>query len=97
VRNSWKAAARGAVVLGHDENACLADEAVARDPLRQNWSKYSGTDKSQSVGMTRTSRPASYVELLSCVEVTRDARNLQNADPMESDDATLSTTRRRRQ
>jgi hypothetical protein len=96
VRTSCKAAACGAVVLGRDENACLADEAAARDTLKQNWSKYSATDKSQCVGMTRTGGPASYVELLSCVEVMRDARNLQNADLLENDDATLSPTRRRR-
>ena len=90
VRTSCKAAARGAVMLGRDENACLADESAALGSLRQNWGKYSATDKSQCVGMTKTGGPASYVELLSCLEIMRDARNLQNADLLESDDPTIS-------
>jgi hypothetical protein len=96
VRTNCKAAARGAVVLGRDENACLADESAARDTLKQNWGNYSATDKSQCVGMNETGGPESYVELLSCLEVTRDARDLQNADPLEGDDASVSTVRRRR-
>ena len=96
VRTSCKAAARGAVMLGRDENACLADESAALGSLRQNWGKYSATDKSQCVGMTKTGGPASYVELLSCLEIMRDARNLQNADLLESDDPTVSSGRRRR-
>jgi hypothetical protein len=95
VRTSCKAAARGAVMLGRDENACLADESAALGSLRQSWDKYSATDKSQCVGMTRTGGPASYVELLSCLEVMRDARNLQNAE-LESDEPTVNPARRKR-
>jgi hypothetical protein len=84
------------VVLGRDGNACLADETAARDTLKQNWANYSATDKFQCVGMTETGGPESYVELLSCLEVMRDARNLQNGDPLESDDASVSTVRRGR-
>ena len=49
--------------------------------------------------MTKTGGPASYVELLSCLEIMRDARKIQNADPLESDATAANTTptsRRRR-
>src|SRR5580704_9533937 len=82
---SCEAAGRGAVVLGRNKEACLADETTAQDTLKQNWSKYSTTDKTQCVGMATTGGPASYVELLSCLEVMRDARNIQNTDVLESD------------
>ncbi len=82
---SCEAAGRGSVVLGRDKKACLADETTAQDTLKQNWSKYAATDKAQCVGMASTGGPASYVELLSCLEIMRDARNIQNTDPLESD------------
>src|SRR5271156_6388511 len=82
---SCEAAGRGAVVLGRNKEACLADETTAQDTLKQNWSKYSAGDKILCVGMAKTGGPASYVELLSCLEINRDARNIQNGDPLESD------------
>jgi hypothetical protein len=100
VGTSCEAAGRGAVVLGRNKEACLADETAAQDTLRQNWAKYAANDKTQCVGMTKTGGPASYVELLSCLEIMRDARQIQNADPLESDNATATanatpTSRRR--
>jgi hypothetical protein len=94
VDTSCEAAGRGAVMLGRNKEACLADETAAQDTLKQNWSKYSATDKSQCVGMAQTGGPASYVELLSCLEIMRDARNIRNADPLEADNASLTPRRR---
>jgi hypothetical protein len=96
VGTSCEAAGRGSVVLGRDKKACLSDETTAQDTLKKNWSKYSATDKTQCVGMARTGGPASYVELLSCLEIMRDARNIHNADALESDDSAISTPRRNR-
>ena len=91
---SCEAAARGAVVLGRNKQACLADETTAQDTLKQNWSKYAASDKNECVGMVKTGGPPSYVELLSCVEILRDARNIRNADPLESDNKSVSPRRK---
>jgi hypothetical protein len=72
-------------VLGRNKEACLADENAALSTLRQNWSKYAANDKTLCIGMESTGGPASYVELLSCLEVNRDAREIQSADPLEAD------------
>jgi hypothetical protein len=96
VESSCEAAGRGAIVLGRNKEACLADETTALDTLKQNWTKYSASDKTQCVGMAKTGGPASYVELLSCLEIMRDARNIRNADPLESDNASISQRRRKR-
>jgi hypothetical protein len=96
VGTSCEAAGRGAVVLGRNKEACLADETAAQDTLKQNWAKYAANDKTSCIGMTTTGGPASYVELLSCLEIMRDARNIQNADPLESDNATAANTSPRR-
>ena len=93
---SCDAAGRGAVTLGRDKKACLGDEATAQDTLKQNWPKYAAADKSDCIGMVTTGGPASYVELLSCVEILRDARNIRNTDALESDDPAISSPRRRR-
>jgi hypothetical protein len=61
-----------------------------------NWSKYAAADKSDCIGMVRTGGPASYVELLSCVEILRNARNIRNTDALESDDSAMSSPRCRR-
>jgi hypothetical protein len=93
---SCEAAGRGTVVLGRSKESCLADETAARDTLQKNWSKYSATDKQQCLGMEKTGGPSSYVELLSCLEIRRDAREIRNGDPLESDSSPLSTRRNRR-
>jgi hypothetical protein len=79
---SCEAAGRGAVVLGRNKEACLGDETTAQDTLKQNWSKYPGTDKTTCIGMTSTGGPASYVELLSCLEILREAKSIEATDPL---------------
>ena len=92
---SCEAAGRGAIVLGRNKEACLADETTAQDTLKQNWSKYVASDQSDCLGMVTTGGPASYVELLSCVEILRDARSIRNADALESDNESVSPRRGR--
>ena len=93
VGRSCEAAAQGSVVLGRDKKACLGDETTAQDTLKQNWSKYAASDKNECVGMVKTGGPPSYVELLSCVEILREARNIRNGDALERDDQTVNTRR----
>ena len=89
---SCEAAGRGAVVLGRNKEACLADENAALKTLRDNWPKYAANDKTLCIGMESTGGPASYVELLSCLEVNRDARDIQSADPLEANIGGSSST-----
>ena len=80
-------------MAGRNKESCLADETTALDTLKQNWSKYQASDKTECVALENSGGPASYVELLSCLEVRRDARTIKNADPLES--ALDSTSKRR--
>jgi hypothetical protein len=79
---SCEAAARGAVVAGRNKAACMSDEDEALDTLKKNWSKYAGDNKTQCIGNVSTGGPASYVELLSCLEIMRDARAIQATIPV---------------
>jgi hypothetical protein len=82
VTPSCNAASRGAIWAGRDKESCLADERAAEDTLTQNWSKFSATDKTQCIGNVKTGGPPSYVELLSCLEVMRDAKEIREADQL---------------
>jgi hypothetical protein len=77
VSPSCDAAARGSVGAGRNTAACLSDENAALDVLKKNWAQYRSADKVQCVGTNRTGGPSSYVELLSCLEIMRDARGIQ--------------------
>jgi hypothetical protein len=83
VAPSCEAAARGAMVIGRDKAACMGDENAALDVLKQNWAKYTGADKVQCVGNVTTGGPPSYVELLSCLEIMRDAKTIREGRTLE--------------
>jgi hypothetical protein len=79
---SCDAAARGAIAAGRDREACMGDERAAKDILAKGWDKYAPADKSQCVGMNGKGGPASYVELLSCLEIMRDAKSIRETDSL---------------
>jgi len=76
VEPSCEAAAQGAVVAGRNKQACLDDERAAQEQVVKNWSQYRSADKQQCVELVNKGGPPSYVELLSCLEVMRDARSI---------------------
>ena len=51
------------------------------------------SDKQECLGMEKTGGPASYVELQSCLEIRRDARDIRNGGPLESDVGTAGTSK----
>ena len=79
---------------GKGKDAYVTDETTAEDTLKQNWSTYPATDKTDCVILEDSGGPASYVELLSCLEIIRDARGIRNADPLQSDPFAPVGTRR---
>jgi hypothetical protein len=83
IGSSCDAAAKGAISAGRDKEACLGDELVAREMLAKNWAQYSRGHKTQCVGMMKQGGP-SYVELISCLDIMRDADAIRKADPFLS-------------
>jgi hypothetical protein len=96
VAPSCDAAARGAISAGRDKEACLADEHTAENTLAQDWPKYNAADKTQCIGNVKTGGPASYVELLSCLEIMRDAKAIREGDPLTPSNQPAGLPRRRR-
>jgi hypothetical protein len=79
VRPSCRAADRVSVAVAgadkahSDMKACLDDERTAKAALLKLWASFGPVARTQCVGMNRTGGPPSYVELLTCLEVMRDA------------------------
>jgi hypothetical protein len=57
---------------------CTADEQSARDKLNKVWTKYASTERSRCAELSSEEGLASYVELLTCLEVSDDAKKLSN-------------------
>lgn len=65
-------------------DACLADEEQARAQLAADWAKYPARDKTSCVSEGRNvSGLSSYVELLTCLQIARDARELEAKEPKQ--------------
>jgi hypothetical protein len=66
-----------------DFDRCSRDEAIALRQLQQAWTKFAGADKKTCVGETTIGDFASYVELLTCLEMASGVRkeDLNPPDP----------------
>ena len=78
VEPSCEAAAEGSAVAGRDKKACLVDEQGAREELANKWGQYRASDKQMCSTLVSKGGPASYVELLSCIQVMTDARSVRD-------------------
>ncbi len=57
--------------------ACMADEQTAQQQLQSEWGQFPLADRRRCVGTeTDIAGVRSYVELLTCLEMARDARAL---------------------
>lgn len=69
--------------LGRME-ACLSNEREARDQLLREWPQFTRAEKSECVELQHLAGEPSYVALLSCLELRRDARILQHQNEREA-------------
>jgi len=53
---------------------CASDEANARQELQGGWGEFQASDKLSCTRQTTADGTGSYVELLTCLEMTRDAK-----------------------
>jgi hypothetical protein len=70
-----------------DIDRCHQDEAAALEQLTANWVQFTGVDKSTCQSLATVGGFASYVELLTCLEMAREANNTDKnpRDPRRSD------------
>ena len=70
---------------GRDAAACQRDENDARTKLEQVWTLYNVSQRSQCTDFAGLDRAPSYVELLTCLEIAKQADEL----PEESKSGTV--------
>jgi hypothetical protein len=63
-----------------DVDGCLRSEHEARDALVRQWAEFAAADKTRCVDKTHMGGPPSYIEVLTCLELARDARKLPKDD-----------------
>ncbi|MEJ2375100.1 MAG: hypothetical protein P8Y53_21855 [Pseudolabrys sp.] len=59
-----------------DPNACLRDERQARETLEKQWHRFSVAERTRCVQLTTLGGLPSYVELLTCLQIAKDAKNM---------------------
>jgi hypothetical protein len=57
---------------------CQESEEQARNSLASQWGSFSKTDEASCAAETRIGGFPSYVQLLTCLELARDARTLKS-------------------
>ncbi len=71
-----RAAATGSTGVNQDYDSCRKSEEAARDILVQQWNNFLAADRGSCFRLTTTGTPGTYTELLTCLEMKRDARKL---------------------
>jgi hypothetical protein len=69
---------------GRDAPACRRNEQDARNKLKDDWSKYDGEDRSRCADFVGVGGPPSYVELLTCLEMAKHTKELQEKSKTET-------------
>jgi hypothetical protein len=77
---SCRAAAKGNVGA-QPVDSCRQSELSARDTLAKLWKSVRAADRDSCYRLTTTGTPGTYTELLTCLEMRRDARALPNSKP----------------
>ena len=61
---------------GRGSDVCVRTELSARDKLGQQWAEFPEADRTRCVRLTSMTQMPSYVQVLTCLEMARDARQL---------------------
>lgn len=79
---SCRRAAEVSVSLGRSADDCKRDEADAHAKLAQEWSQYTKAQQLDCVHLSSLGSSPSYVELLTCLEMAKQAKELPDASKM---------------
>jgi hypothetical protein len=81
VESGCRAAAKMGDSLSLDTTLrqCLADEKGARDELEKQWTQFPAALRQRCVATTETGGDPSYVEVLVCLQMGRDAAQMEKS------------------
>lgn len=67
--------------IPNEKQNCVKTEHEVRDELVKRWSSFSAGDKTHCEAESRMGGDSSYTELLTCLEMAADVRNLGKQKP----------------
>jgi len=71
-------------VMGRSAASCEGDENNAHATLEKEWSQFTPSDQARCVGLVTLGGGPSYVELLTCLEMAKQVKQIPAADQMDS-------------
>jgi hypothetical protein len=74
--------ATAADLPGRNSASCQQDEQAARSQLEKVWSQYNAAQRSECDTLVTTGGAPSYVELLTCLEMAKQAKELPEDSKM---------------
>lgn len=80
---SCRGGATSGAAMRNDVQGCITEEHEARDKLRGQWADFPAADRVRCSNMTNTGGPPSYVELITCLELARDARKIPETEKLK--------------
>jgi hypothetical protein len=63
-----------------DVEVCIRAEQAAREEVAKRWGEFEDTDKAACISLARIGGNPTYTELLSCLELRRDARLMREKE-----------------
>jgi hypothetical protein len=88
-------AAEADPTLGYDAKRCTDSEYQARDLLVRQWRDFPATDQRECTTLATLGGTASYVELITCLELNREVRLIRAGAKTDSKPASLSKRKAR--
>jgi len=82
VEQTCRAAGQVSASLGRSADDCKRDEEDAHTKLQQDWAQYSPPQRTGCVRFSSLGSSPSYVELLTCLEMAKQAKELPAASKM---------------
>lgn len=76
IEPSCRAAAEAAVAPNREADVCKRNELTARGKLNDEWGQFTPVQKTHCVSLTGLGGSPSYVELLTCLEMAKAAKEL---------------------
>jgi hypothetical protein len=74
-----------------NESGCKRSEQAAHDELQQKWGQFSDVDRTHCARLATLGGYPSYVELLTCLEIDKEAKNMSPDE--RSNNATTGRTK----
>lgn len=75
-----RAGANTGVKAKPDIDGCMRSEHEARDAMVRQWGEFAAADRTRCAEKTHMGGPPSYIEVLICLELAREARKLPKDD-----------------